>query len=105
MRGFEKLEAAVLHVRNVAPHQLELEHVAVVRAAKQHRLAPQQHAALARCEHLRDHVVRLRLVVGHGDVARPLAGSVAATAAPCGTAASPSAISAFAASSTGWVER
>ena len=32
VRGFEKLQAAVFHVRNVAAEQLELEHVAVMRS-------------------------------------------------------------------------
>ena len=38
VRGVEKLEAAVLDERNVAPRQLELERVAVLGAAKEHRL-------------------------------------------------------------------
>jgi len=42
----------------------------VVRAAEEHRLAPEQHAALARREHLLDHVARLVLVVRDGDVDR-----------------------------------
>jgi hypothetical protein len=38
--GFEKLQAAVLHVRNVAAEQFELEHVRVMRIARQHSLTP-----------------------------------------------------------------
>ena len=75
MRGLEELEPAVLHVGDVAPHQLELEHVAVVRGAEQHRLALERQAALARLEHAADDVVGLRLVVGDGDVARARAGA------------------------------
>ena len=51
MRRLEKLEAAVFDERDVAPHELQLEHVAVICRAKEHRLAPQVHAALARIEH------------------------------------------------------
>ena len=42
VRGLEELETAVLHERDVAAHQLELEQVAVVRGAKEHGLAPQR---------------------------------------------------------------
>jgi len=68
--GLEELEAAVFHVRNVAPHQLELEQIGMVRGAEQHRLVPEQHAALARLQHPRHHVSRLALVVRNRDVAR-----------------------------------
>ena len=68
VRRLEKLEAAILHEGDVAPHQLELEQVAVIRGAKEHRLPAQVHATLARGEHLLDHVTRLRLVVLHYNV-------------------------------------
>ena len=38
VRGFQELEAAVLHERHVAPRELDLEHVAVVGAAEQNRV-------------------------------------------------------------------
>ena len=41
VRGLEELEAAVFHERNVAPDELDLEHVAVMGAAEQHRVAAQ----------------------------------------------------------------
>ena len=34
VRRFQEFQAAVLHVRDVPPHELELQHVAVMRAAK-----------------------------------------------------------------------
>ena len=68
VRGLEELEPAVLHVGDVAPDELELQRVGVVRAAEEHRLALEEHAALARFEHALDHVFALRRVVGDGDV-------------------------------------
>ena len=56
VRGFEKLEPAVLHERDVAAHELELEHVAVMRAAEQHGLALSATPLLARLEHALDDV-------------------------------------------------
>ena len=78
VRGLEELEPAVLDVGDVATHQLELEHVAVVGVAEQHGLSPQVDAALATLEHPLDDVAGLRLVVLHGHVARfraPAAGA------------------------------
>ncbi len=51
MRGVEKLEAAELDERNVAPGQLEFERGAVVGGAEQHRLGFQRGARLAVGEH------------------------------------------------------
>ena len=59
VRGFEKLQPAVLHVGDVAADQFQFQHVAVMRAAEQHRLALERHAALARFQHARHHVVGL----------------------------------------------
>jgi hypothetical protein len=50
VRRLEELQPAVLHERDVAPHQLELQPVAVVAGAEQHRLVAQQLAGLARGE-------------------------------------------------------
>ena len=52
MGGIEEAQAAVLHVGNAAPGQLDLQQVAVVRAAKEHRLALERHPHLALSEHL-----------------------------------------------------
>ena len=70
MRGFEKFQAAVFDEGNVAPRQLQLERVAVMRASEQHRLAFERHAAFARLENARDDVFGLRLVVGDSHVVR-----------------------------------
>ena len=78
VRRLQELETAVLHERYVAAHELELEHVAVVRVPEQHRLATQLDAAFARLEHALDHVVGLCLVVEHRDVARPRPGAARA---------------------------
>ncbi len=68
MRGFEELEAAVLHERHVAPDELDLEHVAVMGAAEQHRVPAQRAADLARREDLVDDVLRLRGGIVERDV-------------------------------------
>ena len=47
VRGLQELQPAVLHERDVAPGQLHLEQVAVVRRAEQHGLLLQRHALLA----------------------------------------------------------
>ena len=70
MRRLEKLESTVFHERDVAAHELELEHVTVVCGAEQHRLAAQLNAPLARLEHAIDDVLRLGLIVEHRDVMR-----------------------------------
>ena len=48
MGGLEVAQAAVLDERDLAASQLELQQVAVVRGAHQHRLAAKIHLALAR---------------------------------------------------------
>jgi hypothetical protein len=49
VRGLEELQAAVLHERDLAPRELDLEQVAVARAAEQDRLPAQAGAASRRC--------------------------------------------------------
>ena len=73
MGGFHELEPAVLHVRNVAAPELDFEQIAVVGAAKEHRLALERHAGLAVTQDLGDHPVGLGLVVEHGDQTGPRA--------------------------------
>ena len=63
MRGLEELQAAELDERDVAPRQFELERRAVMRGAKQHRLALEREAAFALREHLVGHPARLRRLV------------------------------------------
>jgi hypothetical protein len=70
VRRFKKFQAAVFHEWDIPPRQLELEYVAVMRAAEQHRLTLQGHAALARFENARDDVLGLGLIVGDRHVMR-----------------------------------
>ncbi len=71
VRGLEELQAAVLDERNVAPGELDLERVAVVRRPHQNRLVAQQEPFLASLEdHLGDHLGLARLVLD-GDQKRP----------------------------------
>src|SRR5918993_5642019 len=51
VRCVQKLETAVLHVRNVSSGQLELQRIAMVRASKEHCLAFERDAALSGVEH------------------------------------------------------
>ena len=51
VRGLEELQPAVLHERDVAAGQLELERVAVVAGAEQHGLVAQRRRPLAVLEH------------------------------------------------------
>ena len=55
MRALEELQTAVLDEGDVAPGQLELEPVAVVTGAEQHRLLVQRDAAFAVLEHALAH--------------------------------------------------
>ena len=64
VRGFEEPQPAVLHVRDAPARQLELEQVAVVRGAHQHRLLAQRDAFFAMREDLLAHRVDLRVLVG-----------------------------------------
>ncbi len=102
---FEKLEAAVLHEGNVAPRELDFEQIAVVRTAKQHRLASQQQPRFAIRQDPRDHVFRLRLRSCDADVTRVARRPPrsACSTLRCWRGASP--IRAFAASRIGCVER
>ena len=79
MRGLEKFQAAVFHVRNIAAHQLQFEQIAVMRAAKQHRLVAQLNALLARRKHSLDHVLRLGEFVDDADQSRVGAGGAPRT--------------------------
>ena len=65
VRRFEKLQTAELDERNVATRQLELECGAVVRGAKEHRLALECDALLAVAQHLVGHPLRLRGIVAY----------------------------------------
>lgn len=51
MRCFEVLEAAVLHKRNAAPRQFNLEPIAVMRSSDQDSLFSQRDALLAKLKH------------------------------------------------------
>ena len=74
VRGLEEPQPAVLHVRDVPARQLELEQVAVVRGAHQHRLLAQRDALFAVREDLLAHRVDLRVLVGAAHEPRALAG-------------------------------
>ena len=72
VRGFEELQPAELHERDVAPGQLEFERVGMMRGAEQHRLRFQRQARLAVLQHAVDHVARLIRLVAHRDQQRAL---------------------------------
>jgi len=55
VRRFEEAQAAVFHVRHAPGAELELEKVAVMSGAEQHRLAPQGDTALELLEHAGAH--------------------------------------------------
>ncbi len=69
--GFEELEAAELHERDVAARQLDLERRAVMRRAEQHGLRLERDAALAVLQHLCRDIARLLALVAHVDELRP----------------------------------
>ena len=71
VRRFQELESAVLHERNVAPGELELQLRAVAPAPEQHRLRLERHALLALLEHVLGHAARLIGFVADRDEARP----------------------------------
>ena len=77
VRGLEELQAAVLHVRNAAAAELELEQIRVMSGAHQHGLIAQLQAGLAIREHVLDHVVDLGELVVDDRENRPLAGAAA----------------------------
>ena len=105
VRRLEKLQPAVLHERDVAPAELDLQRVAVVRGAEQHRLLAQRHAGLAPLEDALDDVVDLRQLVGDGDQHRPRRRRRAWRRGSCRSARRASAMTALAASRIGCVER
>ena len=72
VRRVEELQAAVLDERDVAPRQLELERVAVLAAAKEHRLALQREPRLAQREDALGDPRRFRRLVLDPDQRRPL---------------------------------
>ena len=59
VRGLQELQPAVLHERDVAPRQLHLEQVRVMRRAEQHGLLLERHALLAMPQHAPAHEVAL----------------------------------------------
>src|SRR5260370_22462888 len=63
MRGVEVAQPAVLHERDPAPCQLELEQVRVVPGAEQDGLSTQLHPLLARGADAIAHLSRLRALV------------------------------------------
>ena len=67
VRRFQEFESAIFHKRNVLLGELDLQHIAVVRAAKQNRVPLQGAADLARMQNLAADVfgLRLRIVQCH----------------------------------------
>ena len=70
--GFQELQPAELHERNVAPAQLDLEQVRMVGRPHQHRLPLEIDPGFPVLQHPGDDVIALRLFVFSGDVDRPL---------------------------------
>ena len=71
--GLEEAQPAVLHVGDAPPRQLELEQVAVVRGADEHRLLAQRDALFAMGEDPLAHRVDLGVLVGAPHELRPFA--------------------------------
>ena len=90
--------------RDPAAGELELEQVGVVRRARQHGLGAQLHALLARLEDAVADLLRLRGLVAHPHDARADA-ALAVRAQTLRERPVACAATAFAASSTGCVER
>ena len=63
MRRLQELQATVLDVGNVAAHKFQLEPVAVVRAAKQHRLFLEGHPQFTIPENLGNDILGLGIAV------------------------------------------
>src|SRR5262245_52332040 len=57
--GLEESEAAIFDEGNIAPAELDLEEVAVMRSAEQHRLPAQGDAGLTMLEHAVDDIAGL----------------------------------------------
>ncbi len=70
MSSFEKFEAAVFHIRNIATHQFEFEPVAVMRRPKEHRLIHQPESFFPFVEYRFDDELGLRIAVLDRDVTR-----------------------------------
>ncbi len=70
MGGLQELEPAVLHVRDVAADQFDLQPITVMCAAEQDGLVHEPHAEFAILEDLRDDVFRLGIAVLDRNVAR-----------------------------------
>ncbi len=66
MGRFEELQPAVLHVGHVAPAQVQLQQVGVVRRPEQHRLVVEGDAVVAVGQHRVAHGGRLGLLVAAG---------------------------------------
>jgi hypothetical protein len=85
VRGLEVPQPAVLDERDVAPRQLELEQIGVVRRPHEHRLLAQGRAALARVEHALTDLGRLRgLVEAHHQLWRAPARALRPQCLPVG---------------------
>ena len=67
MRRFDELETAVLHERDVAATELDLEQVGVVRGAHQHGLAMERGSRFPVFEYALGDVVRFCLLILCGD--------------------------------------
>ncbi len=70
MRRLEELQSAILHVRDIAAHEFELEPVTVMRAAKQHCLVLKGKTLLSLVEYLLDDELRFRVAVLDRHVSR-----------------------------------
>ena len=72
--GFEELEPAEFHERNVAAGELDFERRAVMRRPKQHRLRLERDARFAVFQNLAGDITRLIGLVAHVHEPRPLGG-------------------------------
>ena len=102
--GLEEFEAAIFDEGNIAPAEFDLERVAVMRGAEQHRLPAERDSSLTVVEHAVSDIFglsRLILDIGQERSLRRSLGRIKGLRDPrMGLA-----ITAFAASRIGWVER
>ncbi len=70
MRGFEELQSAVFHVRDVTAYEFELEAIAMVRPAKQDGLLFKLQTLFAILQNFRNNILGFRITILDRNVLR-----------------------------------